>query len=743
MPMIKHRHSVCLPILLTVAMLSLTTATFAQITPDESRPRIGLVLGGGGARGAAHIGVLRELERLRVPIDAIAGTSMGAFVGGLYAAGMSAAELEELAGSIDWINELADAPHRGDLNFRRKEDDEQYPVNVELGFVDGDVKIPLGLVQGHRLDLLLHELTIDVAHITDFDRLPIPFRALASDIETAEAYVAGSGDLALAIRASMSVPGILAPVTIDGHVLVDGGVVANLPIDVMREMDVDIIIAVDAEFPLHPAAELDSAIKVSEQVLTILIRKETRRQISTLTDEDVLIRPDLGNLSSSNFGAIMSAVEPGAQATLAVAEQIQRFAIDEQAYADYLLQRAAPGQPDEPLAFVRIIHDGRLSDQALESRIRVKVGDPVDTRRMAADADRIYGLGLYEHVGYQLVKENGGNGVEYRATTKSWGTNQLKFGLSIDEGFEGSTAFNVGMRLTRVGFNSRGAEWRTDLQLGTDPNISSEFYQPVSASGHWFVAPRLDVGNSSLGLYESEKAIAQLRIVEAEAGLDLGRRIGYSGEWRLGLYRGAGHTGVKIGDPMAVSRDFDTGGLSAGVRFDTLDDAYFPRSGVRAGLLWNSARTALGADNALDTFEADFSSTSSYGKYSWQFGLDYATTTRGEGAPQDLFPLGGFLRLSGLERGAISGRHAALARMVVYRRVGESAGVFDMPIYVGASMEAGNVWNTRSDIGFDSVLVNGSVFAGLDTYFGPIYLAAGFGEGSRSNFYLLVGAPPR
>ncbi|MEJ2171970.1 MAG: patatin-like phospholipase family protein [Woeseiaceae bacterium] len=731
------RFSHCTRLLFAVILLLLATISNAE------RLKVGLVLGGGGARGAAHIGVLRELERMRIPVDAIAGTSMGALVGGLYATGMSAAELEELVESIDWVNELADSPQRKDMNFRRKEDDEQYPINFELGLADGELKVPMGIVHGHRLELLLHELTIGVANIGHFDRLPIPFRAMASDIESGEPYVVDSGDLAMAMRASMSVPGVLAPVTIDGHVLVDGGVVANLPIDVMREMDVDVIIAVDVEFPLYAAEELDSAIKVSEQVLTMLIRKETRRQIGALTDADILIRPELGTFASSDFGNIKSAVKPGAEATLAAAERLRGLAIDERSYSVYAARRSASRPANEPLAFVRIVHDGRLSDRALESRIRVEAGDPVDTRRMAADVDRLYGLGLYEHVGYELVEENGESGVEYRATTKSWGTNQMRFGLSLEEGFEGSTAFNLNARLTRVGLNSRGAEWRTDLQIGTDSAVFSEFYQPFTAGGHWFLAPRVDADVSGLGVFESEDELARLRIAEAEAGLDVGRRIGYSGEWRLGVYRGTGEMRVKVGDPALPKTEFDTGGLAAQIRFDTLDNAHFPRRGVRADLRWRSERTAFGADSNFDTFEGDFASTWSNGKNSWQVGLTYATTSDGDRALQDLFPLGGFLRLSALERGAISGPHAALARLVYYRRAGESAGVFDVPIYLGASLEAGNVWQSRDDMSFGSALINGSVFAGFDTYIGPIYMGAGFGEDGRSNFYLIVGPARR
>ena len=241
-----------------------------------------------------------------------------------------------------------------------------------------------------------------------------------------------------------------------------------------------------------------------------------------------------------------------------------------------------------------------------------------------------------------------------------------------------------------------------------------------------------------------QSEVAKLRISEVEGGVDFGRQFGYSGELRLGVYRGAGESEVKIGDPALPASEFDTGGLFAGFRLDTLDNAYFPRHGSLADLRWNGLREGLGADAEYNTFEADIATTWSHGRSSFQVGASYATTTDPASGLQDLFPLGGFLRLSGLERGAISGPHAALARVVYYRRFGGNDGaVFDTPLYLGASVEAGNVWQSRSDISFGSALVNGSVFAGLDTMIGPVYLAAGFAEGGKSNYYLFIGAPPR
>ena len=712
-------------------------------SPDDTRLRVGLVLGGGGARGAAHIGVLKELERRRIPVDAIAGTSMGAIVGGLYATGMSADELEYLVGSLDWAGALADKPDRKDLSFRRKQDDAEVPIGFELGVRGTELVLPKGVIQGQKLDLLLRELTQHASHINDFDQLPIPFRVIASDIERGEAWVMDKGDLAESIRASMSVPGVFAPVLIGDRLLVDGGIVGNLPIDVMQEMGVDIIIAVDVEFPLYGPEELGSVLAISEQMLTILIRKETRRQIERLGDRDVLIRPELGTYASTNFSEILDTIEPGEVAAREQSAKLADLSLDQATWDDYLANRKKPVEPASHLAFVRVVHDGKLAPAVLESKLSVEAGDPIDPAILAYNANRLYGLQLYEQVSYRLIEENAGTGVEYRARTKSWGPNFLQFGVSLEDDFEGSTGFNLGARLTRSGVNRLGAEWRNDLRLGTDPKIFSEFYQPLSFDSRLFVAPHINLEQSNINTFAMDSTVARLRLSEAEAGLDFGRELGRIGEFRIGVFRGFGEARVKVGDPAISNIDFDTGGAFVRLRFDTLDNARFPRSGLRSDLQWTLSRPGFGADSEFDTIEGEVAQTWSRGKNSIQLGLGYATTLESDNKVQEYFPLGGFLRLSGLERGEISGPHAALAKLIYYRRLGDASGILDTPIYLGISAEAGNVWQTRSEMDFDSMLLNGSMFLGFDTFIGPVYIAAGFAEHNQSNFYLFIGAPLR
>ena len=725
-----------------VAMLAapLLLASGANAAETE-RPKVGLVLGGGGARGAAHIGVLKELERLQIPIDAIAGTSMGAIVGGLYAAGKSADELEQLVLSLNWAEAMSDSTERRYLSFRRKQDDAQYPVDLKLGVRDGELVLPMGLVQGQNLDILLRGLTAEVADIKDFDFLPIPFRAVATDIETGEAHIMAGGDLALAIRASMSVPGFLAPTLLDGKVLVDGGLVANLPIDIVRSMNVDIVIAVDVEFPLYESDDLQSAPAIAEQVLTILMRRETLRQIENLRPEDSLIRPDLGTFASTDFGNAELAVGLGVQAVAPVEDRLRSLAVSDSEFEMYMAKRKPAVSSARRLEFVDFVHDGRLATEFLAARAGVFAGDVLDQGALAEGANRLYGLEMYAQVSYRVVEDARGTGVEYTASSKRWGPNFLNVGVGLQDDFDGTTAFNLSARMTKTDINDRGAEWRTDAQLGTDLLLRSEFYQPFGTQLKFFVAPHIGWQQRNLSVFEAQQNEARLRVSEAEIGFDIGTEIFNVGEFRAGVYSGSGDVRRKIGDPLVPEFDYGRGGVFGLLRVDTFDAPRFPRTGFGMNVRWDMSRIGLGADADLDKLDFDILAAWSRNKDTLALGLSYATTFDVVDQVQEYTQLGGFLRLSGLNFGALSGPHAAVGHLVYYRLLGDAdRGLFDVPVYLGGSLEAGNVWQDQSDISFDSLIASGSVFLAFDTFFGAVYVAAGFAEGGEQTYYLSIGS---
>jgi len=728
----------------TLLVLLMSITSFSAVgAEDEARPRIGLVLGGGGARGAAHIGVLKELERLQIPIDAIAGTSMGAIVGGLYASGTTADELEDIVMSLDWSEAMSDTPRHRDLSFRRKQDDVRYPVGLELGVGSKGVVIPKGLVQGQNLDLVLRQLTARVTHITDFDELPIPFRAVATDIEAGDAYVMAGGDLARSIRASMSVPGLVAPTSLDGKSLVDGGVVANLPISVIRSMDVDIIIAVEVDFPLYGPDDLDSAPAITEQILTILMRKNTQTQIATLESKDILIQPALGTFSSSNFGEAGFAVAKGLESIAIVEEKLEQLAMSDTDYERHVAARYVPQSDKGRLEFVRFEHDGRLATELLAARAGVEVGDSISPEHLADGANRLYGMDMFQQVSYKIVDDQDQVGVVYAAIGKSWGPDFLNVGISLQDDFNGSTAFNLAARLTKTGLNQHGAEWRTDAQLGTDLLLQSEFYQPFGKGLKYFVAPRFDLHQSSHNLFVDNQDIAQFRFAEAIIGVDVGAELGSFGEFRLGVYTGSGEERLKIGSQLIPDLNYDLGAVFAQIQIDTFDESRFPRTGMGVKLRWDASRTALGSDENFDKVEIDILSAWSRGDSTLNVGASYISTLDDNTQLHAFTPMGGFLNLSGFNVGQISGPHAAIGRLVYFQRLGESStGLFEVPVYIGASAEFGNVWQDQSDMGFDSLIANGSIFAAIDTFIGAIYFAAGFAEGGEQAYYFSIGSRP-
>ncbi|MFK8051722.1 MAG: patatin-like phospholipase family protein [Woeseiaceae bacterium] len=728
----------------TWLILGVSVVHAADVEPvgDAERPRIALVLSGGGARGAAHVGVIRRLEELRVPVDWVVGTSMGAVVGGLYASGLNADELEQVIRDIDWLDAFNDSPPRTDLTYRRKRDDDDFLVNFELGVRDGKVRLPKGLIQAQKLALYLREFSLAASSTKDFDNLPTPFRAVAADIVTGETVVLADGDLALAMRASMSAPGVFAPAVVQGRTLVDGGIAMNLPVEVAKELGADIVIAVDVGFPLLPAVDIDSAVAVSNQMLTILIERETREQRRLLDADDLLIQPALDLLGSTDFLKALDAIDIGYESAVSATPGLTRYSLTPEAFARYAERRERVANPQMFPAFVDIRTDAGISPRVIASRIQTQAGDALSTAQLRQDLARIYGLGLFEQVDYSLVDADGVQGLEINARAKSWGPGFMRFGISFEEDFEGSGAFGVSARYLRTAVNRLGAEWRTSLDFGTNTRLQTEFYQPLSFNLKYFVAPIFEFEQRNANLIADADPLARYRITLAEAGLFVGREIGNWADVRAGIYRAGGDAKVRVGDPSLERFDIDLGGWRTSLGFDTLDDTIFPSTGSRYELEMDWARESLGAERNYATLRSSYAGYKTWGRHTWSFGLDIATANDAEDVVAAAYPLGGFLNLSGLDRGAIAAPHAALTRLVYQRRTGRTGGgLFEWPLYFGASLEAGNVWTDREDARFDDLIFNGSLFVRFDTFLGPLYLASGFAEDGESSLYLFLGSP--
>jgi NTE family protein len=712
-----------------------------------TRPRICLVLSGGGARGMAHIGVLKILEELKVPIDCIAGTSMGAVVGGLYASGMTAADIESTMRSVDWQEAFRDAPPRRDLAFRRKQDDRNFLVRLPLGLQHHHILLPKGFIQGEKLQETLRQLTLPFSNTTNFDQLPTPFRAVATDLENGEAVLLDRGDLSIAMRASISAPGVFAPVDYHGRLLVDGGLAENLPINVARAMGADILIVSDVSFPLQPRDQLDSALSISNQMLAILVRKDSDRQKATLGSRDILIEPALGTTPPTDFSAAGSAITQGEAAARAVEVRLAALRVGADAYRAYVARRAVR-QPGLPLIqFVRVDPDSKRYEKTILAEMAPLIGKPLDLDAVGARITELYGLGYFETLDYTLVQQGEGDdpqyGLEVRARRKSWGPNYVRFGLNLQDNFQGNSQYNLAAEFLMTEINDLGAELETNLQIGSDPKITSEFYQPLDALRIWFVAPSARIEARDLPIFVNNLQVADFRDREVEGDLDFGRNLGNWGEIRVGFHRTNGQTYDRYGNPDLVEPLYNNGEYFFKFSYDQLDNVHFPREGTAFDVQWDANRTNLGADTAFDKVSFDWLTASSRGRNTLLLWTSAGSTLDGNLKPtdvQDFYSLGGFFNLSGLAPLSLLGPNYAIARAIYFRKVGRGGeGFFDVPVYLGASFEIGNTWERRGDMSIGSAHKDASVFVAFDTFLGPVYLGSGYDQSGNAGYYLFLG----
>ncbi len=730
---------------MTAAALENAVQTAPEhVAPEPARPRIGLVLSGGGARGAAHVGVIRKLEEMHIPIDAIAGTSMGAVVGGLYAAGLSGDEIERVFRELDWQEMIRDRAPRRERAYRRKQDDRNILAKGALGVNTSDgIVLPLGLVQGHKITQVLRDATVRVADVHDFDRLPTPFRALATDLETGEAVVMGQGDLVTVLRASMSAPGVLTPVERNGRLLVDGGLVDNLPVELARSMGVDRLIVVDVSFPLAQRDGLGSAFDITNQMVGIMVRRGTLESKKHLQPGDVLIEPDLGAMTALEFGRMPQVMEQGRVAAHAQASALATLALPAADYERYVAQRARTAEPVVQVAFVRPGAQSQDEAKRVEAVFGDLAGRPLDRPELQQRLASQYRLDDFESVDYRIVGSGRGErGLEIDLRRKSWGPAFLRLGVGVEMDYEGGATANAAAQLRVTQVNDLDAEWITDGQIGEEPKLQTEFYQPLSLRLPYFIAPGFRYEETTLQIISDEgQRLGRYRTRDTDVSLAVGAELSNWGEVRVGVRRGDGSSRVLIGDPGLPNTEFDLGGAFVNFGYDRLDSGYFPKQGQAFRASWLADRESLGATHDADIVRASWQLARSRGRYSLVWSMDGGSALDDQVvSPQELFTLGGLFDLSGLPPDARVGTQYGIARAILYRRISRGGtGFFEFPAYIGFSVEAGNVWATRDDVDFGDLETGGSLFLGAESPFGPVYLAAGLASGGERAFYLYLG----
>lgn len=703
----------------------------------SKRPVIGLVLSGGGARGAAHVGVLKVLEELRIPVDIITGTSMGGVVGGLYAYGYSPAELENQLVTIDWGDVFYDKPPRKHLSFRRKQDDYNFMVNLEVFYQKGHFTLPTGLIYGQKLNLLLKSLTPSAPG--KFDALPIRFRAVAQDIETGEAVVLEDGSLANAMRASMSIPGVFTPVERNEQLLVDGGLINNLPVKLARDLGADILIVVDLSRELPKRDELSSPLRIIKQNLDYMINKNTQQQLTSLATEDILLQPELGGFSSTDFWQAKEMIAVGVAAAKSSIFRLSQLSISESDYQEYLATIRRKSIPSPRIKNIVIRNNSDLDDSVIRSFITSQPGDVLDIQVLERDLPQIYGLNIFERVSYEVIKNNDEATLIVEAKKKDWGPNYLRFGMNLESDFKGRSTFNLATSFTVTPVNRWGGEWRTELQVGNDQYISTEFYQPIDKRLQYFVSAKVVHSETHFAAYENGSQVADYKVASSTLQLTTGRDFGNFVQVNVGLFKGKGDTNLLIGSYPASEPDFNIGAWYASIAYDQLDNLNFPKNATTAVATWVRSRRNLGGDANQDSIGVNMLLARTWDTHTVILWGGFNSMTDSDIPADDAFEIGGLFNLSGYRRQELTGRYTGVARFIYYKEIGGRKSILKVPVYIGGSLETGNAWNDKNAISSDSLITAGSLLISFDTPIGPLYLAKGFAEGGKSASYLFLG----
>ena len=750
--MSRRRSLFLLPLLALMPALGLAAEPAVPLPADAKaaaapvcrqsvpgRPRVALVLSGGGARGAAHSGVLEVLEELRVPIDCIAGTSAGAIVGGLYAAGLTPAETLSTYTDVDWDRTFSDKPTRRIRSFRRKLDDATYISALEVGIVAGELRLQSGVVAGQNINSLLKTKTLHASLQRDFDQLPIPFRAVATDMSTGRMVVLRSGDLAQAIRASMSVPAIFAPVEIDGRLLADGGLVRNVPVDVARAMGAEVVIAVDVGTPLAGRKDLNDLVGLSVQVINVLTQQNVDASVASLGARDVLLHPELGELGSTDFDRAAEAAAIGRDAARRSAPLLGALSVSGEAWGEYIVRQRRTVPRALRVDFLRVAGNSRVPTEQIMARLRTRPGADIALPAVYRDIERVYAMDDFEQVFFDLVEERERIGLEVRVREKPWGPNYIKAGIKVADDLDGNSQFSVMLQHLRTNVNRYGAEWRNELWVGNPRGFHTEFYQPLDFNDDWFLSVGAGLDSREMNLYTGELQTSSYLRGQVRMNFDIGRQISNFGEVRLGLLRGYTSKELRIGVPVLPVADEDIGTLRLDAMVDQLDEPYFPTDGFYAKLSGHASRIDLGATSDYDRLAFETGGVFSLGRNTVMAQLAYGTGAGDDIPVWDEFTLGGFLSLSGYNYEQLRSDQMFAARVIYYNRVPGMPKVIAEDLFVGASAEAGNVWAYTAEPQIDELLYGGSLFIALNTFLGPIHVAAGFAEGGRVTYYFTLG----
>ncbi len=710
---------------------------------DEIRPGVALVLSGGGARGVAHLGVLKVLEALRVPVDCVVGTSMGAIVGGAYASGMTLEEMERRVRAADWVEMFQNALPRDRQPFREKQDAARNRAAITLGWGAGGLLMPQSAIAGQQLDRFLTGLAGDAESLSSFDTLGLPYRAIATDLESGALVVLENGPLWRAMRASMAVPGVFLPIEHQGRLLVDGGLVMNLPVDVGRQLCGERIIAVNLGTPPMGRERLTSATEIVLQAINLALEQNVQQQLARLRAEDALIEVDLGDITSRDFDRVLETIALGEQAARAAAASLARFAVDEATFAAWQARRQLPLRRPAPVISAIEVEGARhVPAHGVLAGLRQRTGAALDAAALEEDLEKLYAQGDFERLRYRIERDGAYGRLKVEAIDKSWGPNYLRFGGGLAADLQGDGAVALFAGLSRRWLNDWEGRLNVDLQVGTTNRLRAELFQPLGLKSRWFVAPVLQTGSRTVPVYRDGRKAADFRVRERSAGLDLGFEAGAWGELRLGWHRGREKSDIVSGVAVYPDQSVAQGKLRASAVLDRLDSPFFPRRGYSARLLGEWHRTRFGSDLDYRYLELDASWAASRGPHTLMLSLTAAGSPDRDLPSAGRYTLGGLFRLSGYRYGELAADRVVLINASYYRRIATLPEALGRGVYLGGTVEWGQLRNDALALDDPGSRNSMSLFMGADTVLGPFYVGAAYASQiGEPRYYLLFGQP--
>ncbi|MGB0895054.1 MAG: patatin-like phospholipase family protein [Parashewanella sp.] len=735
----KTRH-------LILIACSLVAFSFTSI----ARPKVGLALSGGGAKGAAHVGVLKILEQHHIPIDYIAGTSIGAYVGGLYALGYTADEIQQLMLETNWLKGYSDLIPRQSLSYRDKQHRDQYNVPIPLGVNNGELQSPSGLLQGQTMSRLLRDSTGLVKNFNSFDELSIPFRAVATDIVTSKPVVLDSENIVFAMQASASVPGALEPAVWHDKLLVDGGIANNMPVDVVKAMGADIVIAVDIGSSLISKDKLTNTLKIIEQLSTILTNASTARQKALLTDKDILLRPKVGRMSTTDFSILKKALKLGEESAVQGLSELTLLSISAQEYASYQLAKMAKAEQwlapiEQPISALSLINQSKVSDTLILDTFAIKEGEIINKQQLDKAIERVYALNKFERVNAEFNDTAQGRELILTTKAKSWGPNYFQLGLNLEDDYSLGVTVSLDLDYTMTDITTNGGEWRNSLKLGSTKQFASEFYQPLDEYQQWYSKARYQFTKQNRGVFEKNDLTYGLDYQRHLALVSLGHNFGKTAFAELGFRGLVGKVKNKALQPSRYDIGAYGGYFIYG--YDALDSISFPTSGDRL-----TVKVKFGREDVTQTgqqFNSDFKfhylvdwkGALSFGHHALVAKMAFETeSSKKDDYLAEPAQLGGFLNLSGYHKNSLVGNHKLFGALIYQYDLGRDVlGLRGYPLYVGSSIEAGNVWHERQQMKIDDLIYSGSLYLGTDTELGPAALGFGWSNEGEKALYLFLG----